>query len=147
MLQETGAVPGLIELELTESMLVANAEQARKNIQALKALGLRISIDDFGSGYSALNYLRHFAVDYLKIDRSFVTHIADNPRDQAVATAIIELAKALDITVVAEGVETEAQARFFERARCHELQGFLFSRPLPVNQLQGLLAAKPVVQA
>ncbi len=140
VLRETGAPPEQIELELTESLLIANAEQASATIKALKALGLRISIDDFGTGYSSLNYLRHFAVDYLKIDRSFVTHIASNERDRAVVVAIIELAKALDITVVAEGVETEAQAAFFTSAHCHELQGFLFCKPLPVERLQRYLA-------
>ena len=141
VLRETGAPPGLIELELTESLLIANVEQARSTIEALKALGLQISIDDFGTGYSSLNYLRQFAVDYLKIDRSFVKDIAGNPRDRAVVVAIIELAKALGITVVAEGVETEAQAAFFADADCDELQGFLFCRPLPVDQLGRHLAA------
>jgi diguanylate cyclase (GGDEF)-like protein len=141
VLRETGAPPELIELELTESLLMANVEQARNTIDALKALGLQISIDDFGTGYSSLNYLRQFAVDYLKIDRSFAIDIAGNPRDRAVVVAIIELAKALDITVVAEGVETEAQAAFFSDAHCSELQGFLFCRPLPVEQLARRLAA------
>jgi diguanylate cyclase (GGDEF)-like protein len=141
VLRDTGAPPGLVEIELTESLLIANVDQARTTISELKALGLRISIDDFGTGYSSLNYLRHFAVDYLKIDRSFVTDIADSPRDRAVVVAIIELAKALDITVVAEGVETEAQATFFSDAHCNELQGFLFCRPLPVEALGRYLAA------
>jgi diguanylate cyclase (GGDEF)-like protein len=136
--------PALIELELTESLLISNAAQASEAIDALKALGVRISIDDFGTGYSSLNYLRHFAVDYLKIDRSFVTEIATNARDRAVAKAIIDLAKALDITVVAEGVETEAQAAFFSGMDCGELQGFLFCRPLPVDQLQRFLAQEVV---
>ena len=140
VLRDTGVEPGSIELELTESLLIANAEQARATIGALKALGLRISIDDFGTGYSSLNYLRHFAVDYLKIDRSFVTEIATNPRDRAVALAIIDLAKALGITVVAEGVETEAQATFFSNVPGGELQGFLFSKPLPVDLLERFLA-------
>ncbi len=141
VLRETGAPPELVELELTESLLMANVEQAWSTIDALKALGLQISIDDFGTGYSSLNYLRQFAVDYLKIDRSFVIDIAGNPRDRAVVVAIVELAKALDITVVAEGVETEAQAAFFSDADCNELQGFLFCRPLPVTQLERHLAA------
>ena len=136
VLRETGAPPALIELELTESLLMANVEQARATIGALKALGLQISIDDFGTGYSSLNYLRQFAVDYLKIDRSFVVDTDSNPRDRAVVVAIIELARALNIAVVAEGVETEQQARFFSEARCDELQGFLFCRPLPVDRLE-----------
>ncbi len=141
VLRETGAPPELIELELTESLLMANMEQAQRTIDALKALGLQISIDDFGTGYSSLNYLRQFAVDYLKIDRSFVKNIAGDPRDRAVVVAIIELAKALGITVVAEGVETEAQAAFFSDADCSEMQGFLFCRPLPVDQLALHMAA------
>ena len=143
VLHDTGVPPELIELELTESLLIANAEQARATLAALEALGLQIAIDDFGTGYSSLNYLRHFAVDCLKIDRSFITDIAGNPRDRAVASAIITLAKALDITGVAEGVETEAQASFFESVQCNELQGFLFSKPLPVDQLERYLTALP----
>ena len=115
-------------------------QQARVTIDALKALGLRISIDDFGTGFSSLNYLRQFAVDYLKIDRSFVVDIASNPRDRAVVVAIIELAKALNIEVVAEGVETESQAKFFSEAHCDELQGYLFGRPLPIDSLERHMA-------
>jgi diguanylate cyclase (GGDEF)-like protein len=145
VLGDTGVPPGLIELELTESLLIGNPEQARDTIVALKALGVRISIDDFGTGYSSLNYLRYFAVDYLKIDRSFLAEIATNVRDRAVAIAITELAKALDITVVAEGVETEAQAAFFSGMYCGELQGFLFCRPLPADQLRRFLASATVL--
>ncbi len=140
VLMETGAPPELIELELTESLLMGNVQQARVTIDALKALGLRISIDDFGTGFSSLNYLRQFAVDYLKIDRSFVVDIASNPRDRAVVVAIIELAKALNIEVVAEGVETESQAKFFSEAHCDELQGYLFGRPLPIDSLERHMA-------
>ena len=142
VLDDTGVPPGLIELELTESVLVSNPEQARATIGALKTLGIRVALDDFGTGYSSLNYLRYFAVDFLKIDRSFLTEIATNLRDRAVATAIIELAAALDITVVAEGVETEAQAAFFSGIRGGELQGFLFCRPLPVDELRLYLASQ-----
>jgi len=145
VLRDTGVPPGLIEFELTESLLIHDPERANATIQALKALGIRIALDDFGTGYSSLNYLRHFAVDYLKIDRSFVTEIATNARDRAVATAIIELARALNITVVAEGVETEAQATFFSDLQCGELQGFLFCKPLPVDQLQHYLRIEPVL--
>lgn len=143
VLHDTGVSPALLELELTESLLIGNPEQASATINALKALGIRIALDDFGTGYSSLNYLRHFAVDYLKIDRSFVTEIATNGRDRAVATAIIELAAALDIKVVAEGVETEAQAAFFAGMQGGELQGYLFSKPLPVHELLRYLAMRP----
>ena len=142
VLRDCDVEPAMIELELTESLLIGNSTQARDTIRALKGLGIRIAIDDFGTGYSSLNYLRHFAVDYLKIDRSFVTEIATNGRDRAVAKCITELALALDITVVAEGVETEAQAAFFSNIHCGELQGFLFSRPLPVDQLEHFLATE-----
>ena len=141
VLRDTAVPPELIELELTESVLISNAEQARATISALKAIGVRVSIDDFGTGFSSLNYLRRMDVDYVKIDRSFVTDIVNNTRDQAVATAIVELARALNMTVVAEGVETEAQARFFTGVECGELQGFLFCKPLPVGQLERFLAA------
>jgi diguanylate cyclase (GGDEF)-like protein len=146
VLTDTGVPPALVELELTESLLIENAEQARGSIAALKALGLRIAIDDFGTGYSSLNYLRHFAVDYLKIDRSFVTDIASNARDRAVAIAISELARALGITVVAEGVETATQAAFFSGIHCGELQGFLFSKALPVDRLERFLAQAPAAR-
>ena len=139
VLNETGVDPSVIELELTESLLITNPEQARETFAALKGLGVRTSIDDFGTGYSSLSYLREFAVDCLKVDRSFVRDVAENPRDAAVAMAIIQLARALGISVVAEGVETEAQAAFFTDAGCAELQGYLFSRPLPVAQLRRLL--------
>ncbi|HZF80218.1 MAG TPA: EAL domain-containing protein [Rubrivivax sp.] len=140
VLADTGVLPALVELELTESMLIGNSEHARASIARLRALGLRIAIDDFGTGYSSLNYLRHFAVDFLKIDRSFVTDIASNPRDRAVAIAITELAHALGITVVAEGVETAHQAAFFSSIHCGELQGFLFSKALPVDRLEHYMA-------
>jgi diguanylate cyclase (GGDEF)-like protein len=134
-LAETGIEPGLIELELTESLLITKPEQAAETLATLKALGVSISIDDFGTGYSSMNYLRHLAVDFLKIDRSFVKEVASNPRDRAVVCAIADLARTLGITLVAEGVETEAQAGFFGDIQCGELQGFLFSRPLPAEQL------------
>ncbi len=136
VLCETGAPPELIELELTESLLMDNVQQACTTIAALKALGLKIAIDDFGVGHSSLNHLRQFDVDHLKIDRSFVADMAGNPRDRAVVVAIIDLANALGIAVVAKGVETEAQATFFSAAHCAELQGFLFCRPLPADQLE-----------
>jgi EAL domain-containing protein (putative c-di-GMP-specific phosphodiesterase class I) len=141
VLREVGVDATHVELELTESMLIRHPEQAASTMAALKALGVRIAIDDFGTGYSSLNYLRHLPVDVLKIDRSFVTDISTSARDRAVATAIVQLAQALGITVVAEGVETQAQANFFRELGCHEMQGFLFCRPLPPQALDSLLAA------
>jgi diguanylate cyclase (GGDEF)-like protein len=139
VLRETGAPATLVELELTESMLIHDTAAAVATIDALRRLGLRISIDDFGTGYSSLAYLRRFTVDGLKIDRSFVGEIAHSKRARAVAHAICGLARSLDITVVAEGVETEQQAQFFAELQCDELQGFLFARPLPVDGVQRLL--------
>ncbi len=147
VVEETGVDPSLVELELTESLLIDNLQQAQQTIESLKRIGLHLSIDDFGTGYSSLNYLRLFSVDYLKIDRSFVTEIASSERGRAVATAIGEMARALDITVVAEGVETEAQARFFSGIHCGELQGFLFSRPLPAADVRPLLSNSIVLAA
>jgi EAL domain-containing protein (putative c-di-GMP-specific phosphodiesterase class I) len=149
VLRETGVSPSLIELELTESLLMRNAEQASATIGALKTLGLGISIDDFGTGYSSLNYLRNLSVDYLKIDRSFVSEIATSARDRAIAGAIAELANALGITLIAEGVENEAQASFFSSTRYGELQGFMFSKALPPEQVRRYLmpAAGPATLA
>ena len=143
VLKDTGASPGCIELELTESLLVTHPQQALASLQALKALGVRTSIDDFGIGYSALSYLRHFSIDCLKIDRSLVSEISTNPRDRAVATAIVRLAEALGISVVAEGVETAAQAAFFTEVKCDELQGFLFCKPQPAEQMKAYLEGMP----
>ena len=139
VLHETGVSPELIELELNESELISNIEHALASISSLKALGISISIDDFGTGYSSLNYLRQFDVDYLKIDRSFVTEISSNIRARTIAASIIDLAKELNISVVAEGVETEAEAEFFSSTNCGELQGILFCEPLPVDQLRPFL--------
>jgi diguanylate cyclase (GGDEF)-like protein len=141
VIEETGVAPDCVELELTESLLITRPDEARTTIAALKALGVRTAIDDFGTGYSSLSYLRHFAVGCLKIDRSFVSEVASSTRDQSVARAIIELAKALGIEVVAEGVETDAQAAFFAAAGCNELQGFLFCEPRPSDQLDEYLNA------
>jgi EAL domain-containing protein (putative c-di-GMP-specific phosphodiesterase class I) len=146
VLREVGVDPTHVELELTESMLIRHPEQAASTMAALKALGVRIAIDDFGTGYSSLNYLRHLPVDVLKIDRSFVTDVSASARDRAVATAIVQLAQALDITVVAEGVETQEQATFFRQLGCHEMQGYLFCRPQPPQALAAWLTA-PGAQA
>jgi diguanylate cyclase (GGDEF)-like protein len=139
VLQETGVPGAAVELELTESMLLTDVVSARETLAALRELGVRLSIDDFGTGYSSLGYLRELNVDYLKIDRRFVTEVVGNARDQAVATAIGRLAAALGMTAVAEGVETDAQAEFFTDIGCGELQGFLFSRPVPAAVLQAMV--------
>jgi diguanylate cyclase (GGDEF)-like protein/PAS domain S-box-containing protein len=131
--------PRLLELELTESALMSNADHTIKILTSLKALGIRIAIDDFGTGYSSLAYLKRFPIDKLKIDIAFVRDITTNPDDAAIALAIISMAHSLHMSVVAEGVETRAQIAFLRRQRCDEMQGFYFSRALPAEELGQLV--------
>lgn len=133
VLRETGLDPRYLELELTESLLLSNADVMFKVLQDLKGMGLKLAIDDFGTGYSSLSYLRQFPVTKLKIDRSFIRDIAVNPDDAAIATAIIRMSKGLNLKVIAEGVENEAQLSFLQEQGCDEYQGYYFSRPLNVQ--------------
>lgn len=126
-----GIAPGLLQIEITESQLLRNSERTRQVLAGLKRLGIGVAIDDFGSGYSSLSYLYLFAVDVLKLDRSLVTHIADDPRQAVIVQAITTMARALGYRVIAEGVEREVDAQALHDNGCDELQGFLFSRPLP----------------
>jgi diguanylate cyclase (GGDEF)-like protein/PAS domain S-box-containing protein len=135
VLQETGLDPQYLELELTESLLLANADLMLSVIQELKAMGLTLAIDDFGTGYSSFAYLRQFRVSKLKIDRLFVRDVAVNPDDAAIAAAIISMAKSLNLKVIAEGVETEAQLSFLRAHQCDEIQGYYFSKPLQVDKV------------
>ncbi|WNL46411.1 EAL domain-containing protein [Dyella sp. BiH032] len=134
-LREAGLPPHLLELELTESMLMEPTDAVRQRIAGLKSLGVSLSIDDFGTGYSSLAYLRRFAIDTLKIDRSFVTDMTDDPEDAAVIHAIVALAISLGKRVVAEGVETARQAELLGALGCHEMQGHLFSAPTDARRL------------
>ncbi len=129
-LKASGIAPERLELELTESMLVRNAAGAVEILHSLKALGIRLSIDDFGTGYSGLSYLVDLPIDTLKIDQSFVRRLGENPRYGAVVTAIGELARGLDLKVIAEGVETLEQLEFLRRVCCDEVQGYLLARPI-----------------
>jgi len=138
-LSETGLDPAFLELEVTESSVMKNAEAAISTLRELKAMGIKISIDDFGSGYSSLSYLKHLPIDVLKIDQSFVRDMTSDPKDAAIVMAIIQLAHSLRLKVNAEGVETEEQLRFLHLLRCDEMQGFLFCRPLPVDAFEQLL--------
>ncbi|CAN7305395.1 EAL domain-containing protein [Pseudoduganella sp. LjRoot289] len=138
-LQTHGVPPDLLELELTESSLMANTERTITTLKNLKRLGVQISIDDFGTGYSSLAYLRRFPIDKLKIDIAFIREVTSNPDDAAIVLAILGMARSLKLNVIAEGVETPAQLAFLRRHHCDEIQGYLFSKPLPVAALEALL--------
>jgi len=131
---------GQLKLEITESVVMEEPQTTVPLLRKLKSLGIRIALDDFGTGYSSLGYLRELPIDEVKIDGSFVRDVLKDDYSTALCTAIISMSRQLRLLVVAEGVETEAQARFLAQAGCHYLQGFLFSRPLPADQLEALLA-------
>jgi diguanylate cyclase (GGDEF)-like protein/PAS domain S-box-containing protein len=135
VLCDTGLAPQYLELELTESLLLANADLMLSVIQELKAMGLTLAIDDFGTGYSSFSYLRQFRVSKLKIDRSFIRDVAVNADDAAITAAIISIAKSLKLKVIAEGVENEAQMTFLRAHQCDEIQGYYFSKPLAVDKV------------
>jgi diguanylate cyclase (GGDEF)-like protein/PAS domain S-box-containing protein len=135
VLHEAGLAPQYLELELTESLLLANADVTLSVLKELKSMGVTLAIDDFGTGYSSFNYLRQFRVSKLKIDRSFIRDIAVNPDDAAITTAIISMAKSLNLKVIAEGVEDEAQMTFLRAHQCDEIQGYYFSKPLTVDKV------------
>ena len=136
--------PEYLELELTESLLLSSADVTLSVLQKLKAMGLKLAIDDFGTGYSSLSYLKHFPVSKLKIDRSFVRDVAVNPDDAAITSAIISMAKSLNLRVIAEGVENEAQMSFLRAHHCDEIQGYYFSKPLAVDNVADKLRGTAV---
>ncbi len=138
-LDDTRMAPEYLELELTESTVMNDSEFAIANIQALKDLKLKLSIDDFGTGYSSLSYLKRFAIDKLKIDQSFIADIGHDKGDEAIIKAIISLAKALGQQVIAEGVETQEQMDFLRENHCHEIQGYLYSKPLSAKDMTAFL--------
>ncbi len=139
ILIETGVAPHWLEVELTEGSLMENTQHTIASLHRLRDLGVKISIDDFGTGYSSLAYLRRFPIDTLKIDIAFIREVTTNPQDAAITRTIIELAHSLSLQVVAEGVETQAQLAFLKDAGCDQIQGYLFSRPLPAATLERLL--------
>jgi diguanylate cyclase (GGDEF)-like protein len=138
-LLETGLEPEWLELEITESAIMKNAEQNAGILRTLKDMGVSLAIDDFGTGYSSLSYLKHFPISRLKIDRSFVRDITTNPDDAAIAEIIIAMAQTLKLSVIAEGVETRAQMELLSFNNCIEMQGYLFSRPVPAEQFAKFL--------
>ena len=136
VLSKTGANPKRLKLELTESLLVSDVEDTITKMSALKAHGVGFSLDDFGTGYSSLSYLKRLPLDQLKIDQGFVRHILIDPNDAAIAKMVIALADSLGLTVIAEGVEIEAQRDFLARLGCHAYQGYLFGRPVPLEAFE-----------
>lgn len=139
IVEELKIDPSCIEIEITETAMMIDESEAARCLTQLKRFGVSIALDDFGTGYSSLSYIRRFPVDALKIDRSFVEALETNPEAQAITTAILAMAQKLDLRVVAEGVETEAQVEFLCRESCDELQGYLYSRPLSAERMTVLL--------
>jgi diguanylate cyclase (GGDEF)-like protein/PAS domain S-box-containing protein len=139
VLESTGLPPHLLELEITESLMMDNVDAAVATLVALKKIGVKLSIDDFGTGYSSLSYLRHFPLDFLKIDQSFVADMLGDPNGAAIVRSIITLGQSLGFSIIAEGVETEAQRAHLREGGCDEMQGYLFSKPLPAEQFLALL--------
>jgi EAL domain-containing protein (putative c-di-GMP-specific phosphodiesterase class I) len=140
MIEETGIEPEALELEFTESVIMERAEKTINSLRSLKKIGVRLSIDDFGTGYSSLSYLKHFPIDRIKIDRSFVAELDRNSDDAAIVEAIISMAHSMNLKVVAEGVETGDQLRFLEARNCDEVQGFHLAMPMPPEELVGNMA-------
>jgi diguanylate cyclase (GGDEF)-like protein len=134
-LEESSLPPELLELELTESILISNTEGVLATVKRLKQLGVKLSIDDFGTGYSSLSYLKRFEVDKLKIDQSFVRDLGSNSEDAAIVRAIIQMARSLGLTTIAEGVESEAILGLLREFDCDEAQGYYFARPMPADEL------------
>jgi diguanylate cyclase (GGDEF)-like protein len=135
-LRESGLEAGALTLEITETTLMRDAEQAVRRLHSIKELGVRVAIDDFGTGYSSLSQLQRFPVDALKIDRSFISQLADEPQGQALIRTLVQLGKALSIETLAEGIEQQSELKLLQQARCDSGQGFLFARPLDVQAAQ-----------
>jgi EAL domain-containing protein (putative c-di-GMP-specific phosphodiesterase class I) len=143
-LETTGANPRLLKLELTESLVLDNVQDTIEKMRELKALGLRFSMDDFGTGQSSLTYLTRLPLDQLKIDQSFIRNLGKHAADAVMVQTIIGMAETLDLEVIAEGVETDEQREFLAAHGCQLFQGFLFARPLPASELETLLNQKEI---
>ncbi|MDP5279256.1 bifunctional diguanylate cyclase/phosphodiesterase [Sphingomonas sp. DG1-23] len=147
IVRDTGVRPEQLELEVTEGVLIDDDELVRAGLAKLRAAGLKIALDDFGTGYSSLSYLRKFEVDKIKIDRSFVQHLGHTVDSAAIIHAVVTLGHAMGLTVTAEGVETGDQQRFLKLAGCNQMQGYLFSRPVPAGQIAALIAQRGTLRA
>jgi EAL domain-containing protein (putative c-di-GMP-specific phosphodiesterase class I) len=138
-LSESGVHPTCLELEITEGIVIQDAENTIRKIQELRSHGIRVAMDDFGTGYSSLSYLKRIPLDVLKIDQSFVRDITVDPADKAIVEAILSMSKYLGLEVVAEGIETEEHYEFFKKTICHRYQGYLYSPPVEANRFEEML--------
>jgi EAL domain-containing protein (putative c-di-GMP-specific phosphodiesterase class I) len=139
VLLTSGLSPSRLELEITEGVLIDDFSRAVSILRRLKSLGVRIAMDDFGTGHSSLSYLQSFPFDKIKIDRAFITNLDRSPQSAAIVRAVIGLGRGLALPVVAEGVETESQLAFLSREACNEVQGYLIGRPLAIEDYAGLV--------
>jgi EAL domain-containing protein (putative c-di-GMP-specific phosphodiesterase class I) len=138
-LEWSGVPPELLELEITEGAVIHDPQGVADILAQCHAMGIKLAMDDFGTGYSSLSYLKRFPIDFLKIDKSFVDGLPSDPNDRALVNAIIAMAHNLDIRVVGEGVETEAQRAYLAAQQCYELQGYFFAPPSPAAALEPIL--------
>ena len=138
--QEAGILPHQIEIEITESAVIASLQEAISRLEALRAMGVRLALDDFGTGYSSLTYLQRLPVQTLKIDKSFIDRILETGANKTIINTIVDMAHQMNMVVVAEGVETEEQLKFLAGSRCDFAQGYLFSRPAPEAEALSLLS-------
>jgi EAL domain-containing protein (putative c-di-GMP-specific phosphodiesterase class I) len=143
-LNETGMLPSLLELEVTESMVMHNPARFVSILTKIKDMGVRLAIDDFGTGYSSLAQIKNFPIDTLKVDRSFIRNLPQDSENRAITEAIIIMGKNLSLTVVAEGVETKEQEKFLKEQVCDEMQGFYFSKPIEPDRFADLLRKNSV---
>jgi len=141
-LQESGLDPSLLELEVTESILIRDTEHVLALVTRLKAMGIKLSIDDFGTGYSSLSYLKRFRVDQLKIDQSFIRDLATNQEDAAIVLAVIQMARSLGLRTIAEGVEEEVQLNYLRTQGCDAAQGYHFARPMEAAKMMAYMMEK-----
>jgi EAL domain-containing protein (putative c-di-GMP-specific phosphodiesterase class I) len=141
-LNETGLDPSRLELEMTESIMIGNTEMVLDTVRRLKAIGVKLSLDDFGTGYSSLSYLKRFPLDKLKIDQSFVRDMIHDADNAAIVRAIIQLARALNLRTIAEGVEDQSVVDHLRLLHCDEAQGYHFARPLPAHEFMAYLRAR-----
>jgi EAL domain-containing protein (putative c-di-GMP-specific phosphodiesterase class I) len=139
ILDDTGMDPEYLELEITEGSTMQDLDYTVATLRSLKKMGVGIAIDDFGGGYSSFNYLKRFPIDLLKIDQSFIHDVPEDPVNAAIISAMVALGRGLGLTTIAEGVEKESQLEFLRSVQCDEIQGFYFSRPLPVEGIEKLL--------